>query len=228
MGSERNGLAIMSEENERNRVEASRDRERASLGLEIPVEALENSVRVVVLQHPQEPDKELGSASLLVRALAKADLKVGLSWRSLAAAVGGEAQPAQWAVLYLGAKGKEFPKVVNFVNKKNEPTEKPIGLQGIIVLDGTWSQAKALWWRNAWLLKLKRIVLRPPQESRYGRLRKEPRADAVSTIESVALALGEIDAKGPATRAHLEGAFERMLLEYKTRRKGPIVPPVVP
>ena len=68
------------------------------------------------------------------------------------------------------------------------------GLDGIIVLDGTWSQAKTLWWRNAWLLKLPRIVLKPREPSMYGRLRKEPRREWVSTLEAVAdvlPALGE-------------------------------------
>ena len=34
-------------------------------------------------------------------------------------------------------------------------------IDGVIVLDGTWSQAKALWWRNAWMVECRRIVLGP-------------------------------------------------------------------
>ena len=44
-----------------------------------------------------------------------------------------------------------------------------------MLLDGTWSQAKALWWRNAWMLKCQRVILGPKRPSRYGKLRKEPR-----------------------------------------------------
>jgi hypothetical protein len=29
------------------------------------------------------------------------------------------------------------------------------------VLDGNWAQAKALWWRNAWLTRLRRFVVVP-------------------------------------------------------------------
>lgn len=202
----------------KDRIEDSRDRARASLGMEIPVEPFANSIRVVVLQHPQEPDKELGSASLLVRALSDAELKVGLSWRSLSAAVGEQALPSEWAVLYLGAKNKELPEEVNFVSQKNNPMPMPPGLKGLLVLDGTWSQAKALWWRNPWLLKVKRIVLRPKAPSRYGRLRKEPRSEALSTIESCALALEAMNPKGTELRAHLENAFQRMLDEFRARR----------
>jgi DTW domain-containing protein YfiP len=200
------------------KIEWSRERERASLAQEVPVEPYPNSLRVVVLQHPQEPDKELGSAALLVRALDRAELKVGLSWRSLRAAAGEGALPSEWVVLYLGAKGKDFPEEVNFASTKGEPLPAPAGIKGLIVLDGSWSQAKALWWRNSWLTKLKRVVLKPGSPSLYGRLRREPRAEALSTIESVALALGRLEPTGPAARAHLEQAFGRMLEEYRARR----------
>jgi len=50
-------------------------------------------------------------------------------------------------------------------------------LEGIVLLDGTWSQAKALWWRNAWMLKCQRVILGPAHPSRYGKLRREPRRD---------------------------------------------------
>ncbi len=193
------------------RIEGSRQGERASLALETPVEPYANAIRVIVLQHPQEPDKTLGSAALLVRALEQAELKVGLSWRNLKAVAGADALPAEWAVLYLGSKGIAYPEPVNFVSQKGNPQPKPPGLRGLIVLDGTWSQAKALWWRNSWLLKLKRVVLQPVAPSRYGHLRKEPRREALSTIESCALALARMDPKGDELRAHLEDAFQRML-----------------
>lgn len=209
-----------SHDEEESRIENSTARARAQLGLEVPVEPFPNSIRVLVLQHPQEPDKELGTASLLVRALAKAELRVGLSWKSLKHLVGGEVVPGTWAVLYLGPKGKNYPEPVNFVNQKGEPVPLTASIQGLVVLDGTWSQAKALWWRNSWLTKLKRVVLKPARPSLYGRLRKEPRAEALSTIESTALALSRLEPKGEAAQAHLEAAFGRMLEEYKSRRKS--------
>ena len=57
------------------------------------------------------------------------------------------------------------------------------------MLDGTWSKAKTLWWRNPWLTKLNRMTLKPAKPSIYGRLRAEPRREFVSTLESVAAAL---------------------------------------
>ena len=69
-----------------------------------------------------------------------------------------------------------------------DPKSILAGLEGLVLLDGTWSQAKTLWWRNPWLLKLHRLVLNPPAPARLDRLRREPRRDALSTLEAAALA----------------------------------------
>src|SRR5262249_27303671 len=88
------------------------------------------------------------------------------------------------------------------------------GIEGIIVLDGTWSQAKALWWRNPWMLKCQRVILGPPQPSRYGRLRREPRRDGLSTIEAAAMLIAGLE-KRPDIAETLNASFERMLARYR-------------
>ncbi len=146
-------------------------------------------LHVLILQHPQEPGHELGSAGLVHEALTNSTLKVGLSWRSLGAVLGREVDPKQWAVLYLGSgiKGEAIEKQpLQFVSRNGNPVDAPEHLEGIVVLDGTWSQAKSLWWRNAWLLKLRRVILTPRHKSLYRELRREPRKECLSTIESVA------------------------------------------
>ncbi len=203
-----------------SKIADSKQTERASWGLITPVEPMQNQVRVIVLQHPQEPDKELGTAALLARALENAEVKVGLSWRSFKAIAGEDAVPGDWAVLYLGAQGKSFLREVNFASKKGEPLTERFPVKGIVLLDGTWSQAKALWWRNAWLLKLKRIVIQPKNPSIYGRLRKEPRREAVSTLESAAIALGDLDPNGEKIREHLLSSFRKMLQIYRDQKKA--------
>jgi hypothetical protein len=65
----------------------------------------------------------------------------------------------------------------------------PNTLRGIVVLDGTWSQAKTLWWRNPWLLKCARVSLNSSEPSIYGKLRKQPKRHCLSTLEAVADAL---------------------------------------
>jgi DTW domain-containing protein YfiP len=92
-------------------------------------------------------------------------------------------------------------------------------LEGIILLDGNWQQAKALWWRNAWMLKCRRLVLQPPRASYYGNLRKEPRGESVSTIEAAAYTLAALD--GDETLAEkILPSFKRLL--EKARANDPM------
>ena len=98
-------------------------------------------------------------------------------------------------------------------------------IEGIVLLDGTWSQAKALWWRNAWMLKCQRVILGPKQPSRYGHLRKEPRRDGLSTIEAAGLMLAALE-KRPDIAATLNASFERMLARYReVQREMPDLAP---
>ncbi|MBU6375841.1 MAG: DTW domain-containing protein, partial [Bdellovibrionales bacterium] len=112
------------------------------------------------------------------------------------------------------------------VDKKGAPLEpeanasKLSRIQGVIVLDGTWSQAKTLWWRNAWLLKLQRLMLSPRQPSLYRDLRREPRRECLSTLESIAEVL-EARAESPEAIAHLRSSFSDLLSRYRKLKKGP-------
>ena len=53
-----------------------------------PAPVVDNRVAVLVLQHPQEQDRVLGTARLLTRSLTDARVSVGLSWRNLGHAFG--------------------------------------------------------------------------------------------------------------------------------------------
>jgi DTW domain-containing protein YfiP len=179
-------------------------------------------LQILILQHPQEPDKDLGSAKLAQLSLPNSTLKVGLSWANLKKASGKEtAQNGRWGVLYLGSgiKGKAPAGPLTFVSKAGAPIEAPAEpLEGIVILDGTWSQAKTLWWRNAWLLKLQRLVLTPQYKSLYRELRKEPRRECLSTIESIGeclTALGE----SPEVEKNLKSTFNELLNKERARIK---------
>jgi DTW domain-containing protein len=203
----------------------SKQRKRADLALEVPAEPQPSSFRWVVLQHPQEPDVQLGSAALLVRCLKGAELKVGLSWRNHRAALGEDCQPSQWWVLNPDSKLVLRPGEFAVTQGKARLVE-PNKPAGIVLLDGTWSQGKALWWRNPWLLKLKRVTICPASPSLYGSLRREPRAGAVSTIEAAAeLArfLGEKE-----NGDYLRNSFSGMLREYRARKAAARARPATP
>ena len=186
------------------------------------VAPFENRLSLLILQHPQEQDRALGTARLTAQHFRDATLRIGLSWPSLAKALGRPvADPSRWAVLYLGsAKVADLGTEADIValTRKGEIAEHQRAvldrLEGVILLDGTWSQAKALWWRNPWMLKCQRVILGPKRPSRYGALRREPRRDGLSTIEAAAMLIARLE-KRPDIEATLTASFERMLARYR-------------
>jgi DTW domain-containing protein YfiP len=186
------------------------------------VTPIESRISLLILQHPQEQDRALGTARLTAMHFKDAVVRIGLSWPSLSKALGRTVHdPSRWAVLYLGsAKVSDLDTDAEIVaiNRKGElePHQRAIlgDIEGIVLLDGTWSQAKALWWRNAWMLKCQRVILGPRQPSRYGKLRKEPRSDGLSTIEAAGLLLAALE-KRPEIAETLNASLDRMLARYR-------------
>jgi hypothetical protein len=143
---------------------------------------------------------DIGTVAILAGLFPETVVATGLSWRNLNAVLGREVDPKRWGVLYMGsvhvenlpAQGKLF--AVNKAGVLLEDQSSVISkLEGLVLLDGTWSQAKTLWWRNAWLLKLHRLVLNSGARSLYNRIRKEPRNGCLSTLESAAEALSVLE-----------------------------------
>lgn len=185
------------------------------------IEPIDNRIELLILQHPQEQDRALGTAQLTVLHFQNAALKIGLSWPSLSKILGRSVDPQRWAILYLGSakvEDLETDSEVVAIDRKGglEEGQRAIlnNIEGIILLDGTWSQAKALWWRNAWMLKCRRIILGPERPSLYGKLRKEPRRDGLSTIEAAGMVLSRLE-KRPEIATALTASFERLLTRFR-------------
>jgi DTW domain-containing protein YfiP len=196
------------------------------------VTPIDNRVFLLVLQHPQEKDRELGTARLAALHFRHALIKTGLSWPSLSKILGRDADPHRWAVLYLGSAraatlvpGREIVAL----DRKGEPERNQDGIlrniEGVVLLDGSWSQAKALWWRNPWMLKCRRVILAPPRPSRYGRLRREPRRDGLSTIEAAAMLISRLEGRSEIEAA-LNASFERLLARYRAQAPAKSAAPV--
>jgi DTW domain-containing protein YfiP len=172
---------------------------------------------VLILQHPQEQDALLGSAQILTASLPRAKLVVGLSWRNLGHALGEpEIDASKWAVLFPDREASAAQ-----VTTRSGALVEPASLEGIIALDGTWSKAKTLWWRNPWLNKLRRMNIKPAQPSIYGRLRAEPSRDYVSTLESVGAALS-LCGEDPQIEAGLLRVFRTLVQRV---RDAKLIPP---
>jgi DTW domain-containing protein YfiP len=185
------------------------------------IQPIDNKIALLVLQHPQEQDKALGTARLTTLHFKNAVFKTGLSWPSLTKALGRAADPKRWATLYLGSADPAMiapgQGVVALDAKGNLLPMQDMALadiEGVIVLDGTWSQAKTLWWRNAWLLKSKRVVLDPRRPSLYGKLRREPRREGLSTLESAGMLIAHLEKRGEIETALL-ATFSKLLDKYR-------------
>ena len=61
------------------------------------------------------------------------------------------------------------------------------------------------------MLKLERIALQPREPSMYGKLRKEPRREWVSTLEAIADVLPAFDASSESTRTELRRVMRTSL-----------------
>jgi DTW domain-containing protein len=185
------------------------------------IQPIDNKIALLILQHPQEQDKALGTARLTALHFKNAVFKTGLSWPSLTKALGRSADPKRWATLYLGSVDPAMAAPgygVVALDAKGHllPVQETAlaDIEGVIVLDGTWSQAKTLWWRNAWLLKCKRVVLSPPRPSLYGKLRREPRREGLSTLESVGMLLSHLEHR-PEIETALLASFGKLLDKYR-------------
>lgn len=124
--------------------------------------------------------------------LPQSQLHVGVQWAEhpdLQRAISDPARPA--ALLFPGPGARDI---------LTEPPDGPITL---VVVDGTWSQAKNVVRDNPVLQTLPRVAFTAPEPSQY-RIRKEPRADYVSTIEALMHVLGALEGKPDAFRALLD------------------------
>jgi DTW domain-containing protein YfiP len=174
-----------------------------------------------VLQHPQESRKLYGTARMLAGSVEHAKLSVGLSWRSLANAWGAPADPKRWGVLFVGTQksfqGKDGrpPRILGV----KSPSDTP--LDGVVILDGNWKQAKTLWWRNPWLLRLTRLAVRRDKPSDYSAVRRQPRKECLATIEAAAEVLRHLE-RTPATAEALDQLFQEALERAQQLRTLPM------
>lgn len=194
------------------------------------VSPVEGRVFVLILQHPQEKREALGTAHIAHLQVRNSLLRIGLSWPSLRRILDRDVDPRRWGVLYLGparpAGGPRLPPLAAVDRKGNpQPDSESVlaDLEGLIVLDGTWSQAKTLWWRNPWLLKCQRLVINPSIRSLYGAARREPRRDALSTLESMAFVLDHLE-QGTGLYDRILAPFALLLKKMRAPRSRPVTP----
>ncbi len=153
---------------------------------------------MVVLQHPRERDVAIGTARMAKLCLPNAELHVGLSFEDRPDVVRVLADPARPAcLLYPG------PDAIDLADSP------PQGPRTLVVLDGTWAHSRKLLQANPRVAALPRYAFEPARPSEY-RIRREPRATYVSTIEALASVLGVLEGDPERFQAMLV-PFRRMI-----------------
>ncbi len=160
------------------------------------LEPVHNRTRITVLQHPRERHHPLGTARLLRLGLDNVHLQVCydlLADSHLQAQTLGQAS----GILYPHARAKPL---------RGNEAEPP---DNLIVLDGTWSQARVLYRHNPWMHALPHYSITPDGIDRY-RIRREPAAHCASTLEAVVFALQALEPDTPGL-THLLAHFSSMI-----------------
>ncbi len=157
-----------------------------------------NRVGLLVLQHPQEAQQAKGSVRLLQLSLANSRCVVGE--RHAPAALASLLQPA-------AADGQAPPQpVLLFPAGDGAPATAPPCAGTLVLLDGTWRQARRLLQANPLLQDLPRWALPSPPPARYT-IRRAHRPDQRSSLEAACLALGQLEGR-PAHYQALLAAFD--------------------
>ncbi|MFO0611983.1 MAG: tRNA-uridine aminocarboxypropyltransferase [Polyangiaceae bacterium] len=190
------------------------------------VPKIEARTKLLVLQHPREEFMPIGTARMAALSVVGAELVVGTALDdhpSVRRALEDPARPA--VLLWPGPASRDLA------------LHAPAGPTTLVVVDGTWPLAKKLVRLNPRVAALPQYALTPTRPSDY-RIRKEPRATCVSTIEAVIEALAILDG-APDKFDAMREPFRRMIdtqIAFAAGRtgagrhlpKGPKKPPRTP
>ena len=154
-----------------------------------------SQTHVVFIQHPREAKVPISTCRMAHLSLPNSELHVGLTAVGNPALEALCAQPGV-AVLFPSESAVDIDDLV----------APP---QTLVVIDGTWSNAKKVVEKCPLLSKLPRLKFFPDQPGNY-RIRKEPEEHCLATIEATAFVLERLE-KAPARFSPILTAFDAMV-----------------
>ncbi len=152
---------------------------------------------VVILQHRRERFHPFNTARIVSESLRDCELLVAYN-SELSEQFEALSLHDDVGLLYPGPQST----LLNEVAQNRPPSQ-------LIVLDGTWHQAKTLYRDIPRLHQLPQYRLAPSTPGRY-RIRREPNEHALSTLEATAAALMALEPDNTEL-AHLTRVFDRMI-----------------
>jgi DTW domain-containing protein YfiP len=170
---------------------------------------LQTRLRVVFLQHPREARVPISTARMAHLMLLNSELHKGVSFESHPRVQELVDDPG--AALLFPGEGAQDPRDIDAGSVRT-----------LVVLDGTWPQARKVLKQNPILDRLRRIGLVPAQPGNY-RIRRPPAPDCLATIEAVSSALGALE-RAPERFGEMLAAFTFMVdrqIALAAARTGP-------
>ncbi|WP_286267057.1 tRNA-uridine aminocarboxypropyltransferase [Thalassotalea atypica] len=140
------------------------------------IAAIDNDIRVVVLQHPKEVNHTKGSLPLLEKSLSKCQVIIGESFDDNEEFLSIlNAYPSSTFVLYPSEDASQI--------HENFGVSQPIDIKCLILLDATWKKAYKIYQLSNKLKNLPHLKLPDGFSSLY-EIRKTKKSNALSTLEA--------------------------------------------
>eukprot|EP00579_Thalassiosira_antarctica_P006979 CAMPEP_0201880334 /NCGR_PEP_ID=MMETSP0902-20130614/10949_1 /ASSEMBLY_ACC=CAM_ASM_000551 /TAXON_ID=420261 /ORGANISM="Thalassiosira antarctica, Strain CCMP982" /LENGTH=268 /DNA_ID=CAMNT_0048408329 /DNA_START=248 /DNA_END=1054 /DNA_ORIENTATION=+ len=195
----------------------------------LPEKLIDTSTSVLILQHPRERRrKSLSTVPLMPLVLEKCTVKVGYNFTPteltlVTECLGREQKPL---LLFPG------PDAITLDDDNHVDTVKNLQSkeQLLILIDGTWAEAKRMIMQSPALIQIcQQVQFQSEQESIYpSSLRKEPEKHCLSTLESCAHALMLLEPsleRATESKLFLEGSMrcmvEKRMSVSESRNRAP-------
>ena len=151
---------------------------------------ISTEVELIILQHPTEAKRPLGTAKILSLSLVNCRTFIGENFTDhteLNTLLADEKYQHQ--VLFLDGTSQAISSSSNQTKQK----------QRVILLDGTWKKAYKMWQLSTNLHSLPKVHLDTELSGNY-RVRKAPKDNALSTAEAGYHVLSQLDSESAETK----------------------------
>ncbi|XP_053515481.1 tRNA-uridine aminocarboxypropyltransferase 2-like isoform X2 [Artibeus jamaicensis] len=152
----------------------------------LPVHPLHISTHLYIIQHPAEESRVLRTVPLLAACLPQDKCRVKIGRRfseERDPELSTVCRKSSTLILY---PGDEAASLEEFI------LDSPIYPSTIIIIDGTWSQAKDIFYKNSLFRLPKQVQLKSSISSQYV-IRMQPTNRCLSTLECAAVALSILE-----------------------------------
>ena len=184
------------------------------------IKPIDSRIELLILQHPQEQDRALGTARLTpirlkaaipkVRAVLAEPCQGPGARRSTIRPLGGALSRLDQAADLDPERARSWCSAARVTrrNSGESAQHRGGGAVGREVEPG-----EGLWWRNPWVLKCQRVILGPPTVALW-QTAPEPRRDGLSTLEAAGFVLAGLEGRHDIAET-LNASFDRMLARYR-------------